>query len=90
MCKIGIPKNAMDKYIMILNKLEYSYIILDYDKSKNAITKRFEYKGEPINRTLTNNNSCHKCENNKCVEKSKYENALKTYLENEFGDEFIW
>ena len=90
LCKIGIPKNSMDKYIMILNRLGYSYIILDYNKNKKSITKRYEYDGEKINRFIFNKNSCHGCENNKFIGKSDYEIALNTYLKEEFGEDCIW
>ena len=36
-CKIGIPINALDKYIEKLNQIKYSYIVKDLTKKiKNA------------------------------------------------------
>ena len=33
-CKVGIPKNSIYKYLGKLNKTEYGYIILNYDREK--------------------------------------------------------
>lgn len=31
-CKVGIPVNSIESYLLKLDKIRYSYIIYDYDK----------------------------------------------------------
>ena len=49
MCKVGIPINSINKYIEKLDKTGYSYIILDYDKEKSKIIKKFEQYYKKMN-----------------------------------------
>ena len=35
-CKIGIPINSIEKYLVELNKLKYAYTVYDFDK-KNIL-----------------------------------------------------
>ena len=40
-CKVGVPKSSIEKYIQKLNDLNYKYIVLDYDKEQNKIIKKY-------------------------------------------------
>ena len=61
-CKVGIPINSINKYIEKLDKTGYSYIILDYDKEKSKIIKKYEQYGEK-KKYFKFNTGCYKCEN---------------------------
>ena len=46
MCKVGIPKNSIEKYIKKLDDLEYSYIVLDFSKENKTVTSVYSRKGK--------------------------------------------
>ena len=87
-CKVGVPKTSIDKYIQKLEGLDYRYIVLDYDKEQNKIIKKYfgGKKDEPI---YDFNKNCEKCKNNK-ITPTEYDEAFKKYIEEEFGDDVIW
>ena len=89
-CKVGVPKNAINKYIGLLNNLGYSYIIFDYNKDTNEIIKKHEENGKNRDICVYDKNCCNNCEKNVNHEKSEYEKALFNYVKEEFGEEFIW
>lgn len=43
-CKVGIPVNSIENYLPKLDKTKYSYIIYDYDKSKQELIMKYEKK----------------------------------------------
>ena len=45
-CKVGFPKNFLEKYMQKLEKKDYSYIVYNYDNifNKLAILRRYEGK----------------------------------------------
>ena len=85
MCKVGVPKSSIEKYI---EKLNYKYIVLDYDKERKEIIKK-SIQGEKDKPIYDFNNGCEVCKNNK-VPLTEYDEAFKKYIEEEFGDEVIW
>ena len=88
MCKVGVPKSSIDKYIEKLNEIGYSYIVLDYDKENNRIIKKCERKGKRIEET-TFNNECEKCNRRRHIVETEYEKAFKEYIKEEFGEDFV-
>ena len=87
-CKVGIPINSINKYIEKLDKTGYSYIILDYDKEKSKIIKKFEQYGER-EKYFKFNTGCYKCENIRHFKKTEYEKALDEYIKEEFGEIYL-
>ena len=88
MCKVGIPKSSIEKYIEKLNELNYKYIVLDYDKERKEIIKKY-MRGEKDKPIYDFNNGCEVCKNNK-IKQTEYDKAFKKYIEKEFGDDVIW
>lgn len=88
-CKVGVPKTSIEKYIEVLDKTGYGYIVFDYDKEKIEITKRYEKDGK---RRIINdfNKGCSICENRKFFRLSEYEEALNKYFKKEFGEDTLW
>lgn len=86
-CKIGIPKNSMHKYVGKLNKTEYGYVILDYDREKQEIIKICEKIGKGKS-TIKYNINCHNCENYKKDLETNYEKAFYKYIKEQFGEEY--
>ena len=87
-CKVGLPKTSIEKYIQKLNELNYKYVILNYDKEQNKITKKYisGKKDKPI---YDFNKGCELCKNNK-IKQTEFDIAFKKYIEEEFGDDLIW
>ena len=88
-CKVGVPKSSINKYIEKLDVLGYSYIILDYDKEINKLSKISEKHGKNIEETSFSND-CEKCNRRIYTLETEYEKALKEYLKEEFGGNFVW
>ena len=86
-CKIGIPKNAMHKYVGKLNKTEYSYIILDYDREERKIIKIQEKLGKD-KEIIKYNVNCHNCEMYRKELETDYEKAYYEYMKEQFGEDY--
>lgn len=87
-CKVGVPKSSIEKYIQKLNDLNYKYIVLDYGKEQNKIIKKY-INGEKNKPIYDFNIGCEVCKNNK-IKQTELDIAFKKYIEEEFGDEVIW
>ena len=81
-CKVGVPKNSIEKYIKKLNELNYQYIVLDYEKEQNKIIKKC-IGGEKDKPIYNFNKGCEQCKNNK-IERTEYDTAFKKYIDEEF------
>lgn len=83
-----ITKNINRKVHTKLNELNYKYVILNYDKEQNKITKKYMSgkKDKPI---YDFNKGCELCKNNK-IKQTEFDIAFKKYIEEEFGDDLIW
>ena len=67
-CKIGVPKKSIEKYKEKLNKLDYGYVILDFNKEKKKIIKIYEKEGtRRIEEAM--NLECRNCNKNKYTRK---------------------
>ena len=88
MCKVGVPKGSIDKYIAKLDKIGYSYIIIDYNKELKKIIKISERQGKSIEETSCNND-CEKCSRRRYMVETEYEKAFKEYIKEEFGESFV-
>lgn len=62
-CKVGIPKNSIEKYIEKLEQTGYGYIILDYEKDKNEIIKKYEKLPIKHKKIFDFNKGCMACPN---------------------------
>ena len=79
-CKVGFPMNALDKYTEKLDKLKYSYIVYDYDKTKNELIEICKKIGKNNNEKNKNIN-CLLCKGVNQYSDSKYLEALQKLLE---------
>jgi len=85
MCKVGIPKSSIEKYIKKLDQLGYSYIVLDFNKENKTLTSIYSKEGEYKQCSLINIH-CFECPKNKYNIKTEYEIALERYLADEVGE----
>ena len=53
-CKVGIPRNSIGKYIKEIEKLKYGYILYDYN-SKNKRLPELSYKEGKKNKIMNKN-----------------------------------
>ena len=60
-CKIGIPLESLEKYLKQIEKLKYSYIVYDIDKTKRELIIVREYKGTKRNKIIDENINCLLC-----------------------------
>ena len=87
-CKVGVPKNSIDKYIEKIDGLGYSYIILDYDKETNKLIKISEKHGKCIEETAFNN-ECEKCDRRRYIDRIVHRWLVDNFLEPAFVPTFI-
>ena len=85
-CKIGIPINALDKYIEELNQIKYSYIIYDYNKENNELIER-ESKIGKQNKLVDNNINCLKCKGINVYKEDEYMQAIYKLISEEQTNE---
>lgn len=64
MCKVGVPKNSIEKYIKKLDKIGYSYIVLDFNKKERMLTSIYSKEGKHKKCKLINMKCCE-CNKNK-------------------------
>ena len=88
LCKVGIPKNSIYKYLKQIEELGYACIILEYDKNNNELKKRYEKEGKDKEIYLRDNN-CNNCINKRNIPLTEYEQALSKYIKKEFGEKYI-
>ncbi len=64
--------------------------MLEFDKEKIELNKKYEFKGKEYTNCIIKNN-CTTCEsNNRSIIKTNYEIALRKYMKKEFGENYIW
>ena len=56
-CKVGIPVSFALKYLELIEKDNYSYILYDYEKNTKELIPQYKFKGE-IN---TEEKTCKQC-----------------------------
>ena len=45
LCKIGIPVNSIMKYMDLLENMNYTFSIYDYEKESKKLILKYEYSG---------------------------------------------
>ena len=87
MCKVGIPKNSLYKYMKKIEEIGYAYVVISF--YKNELIKKYEKEGKKKENTIFCGN-CEFCENIKNRKLTIYEQALKKYVEKEHKDDVLW
>lgn len=59
-CKVGIPVTHTLKYLELIEKSGYSYILYDYDKETKKLKPKYNYEGT-INTEKNSNIDCVSC-----------------------------
>ena len=75
-CKVGIPRNSIGKYIKEIEKLKYGYILYDYN-SKNKRLLELSYKEGKKNKIM----NCLACMGASKYEEDDYSIALLKFIE---------
>ena len=79
-CKVGIPRNSIGKYIKEIEKLKYGYILYDYN-SKNKRLLELSYKEGKKNKIMNKNINCLACMGASKYEEDDYSIALLKFTE---------
>lgn len=79
-CKVGIPRNSIGKYIKEIEKLKYGYILYDYN-SKDKRLLELSYKEGKKNKIMNKNINCLACMGASKYEKDDYSIALLKFIE---------
>lgn len=79
-CKVGIPRNSIGKYIKEIEKLKYGYILYDYN-SKNKRLLELSYKEGKKNKIMNKNINCLACMGASKYEEDDYSIALLKFIE---------
>ena len=79
-CKVGIPRNSIGKYIKEIEKLKYGYILYDYN-SKNKRLLELSYKEGKKNKIMNKNINCLACMGAGKYEEDDYSIALLKFIE---------
>ena len=92
-CKVGFPITSLEKYTKLIEKKNYSYIIYNYNQTKNELEIIKQYTGKNINKITNERKNCYICTNTtKSYKKhDKYIEAVaklyQTEIENEKCEE---
>ena len=79
-CKVGLPRNSIGKYIKEIEKLKYGYILYDYN-SKNKRLLELSYKEGKKNKIMNKNINCLACMGASKYEEDDYSIALLKFIE---------
>ena len=79
-CKVGMPRNSIGKYIKEIEKLKYGYILYDYN-SKNKRLLELSYKEGKKNKIMNKNINCLACMGASKYEEDDYSIALLKFIE---------
>lgn len=88
-CKVGFPINSLEKYEELIKEKEYSYMVLNFDHTKEELEIIRNYTGKYKNEIELDNIGCLSCKNNTMPkdEDDKYMHAVyKLYKLKGFGD----
>ena len=76
-CKVGFPKNAVEKYANLLKEKKYSFVIYKINEETQILEKVMDYKGEYLNELKDNSLDCTLCKAGEYSQENKYSKALE-------------
>ena len=79
-CKVGIQRNSIEKYIKEIEKLKYEYILYEYN-NKNKRLLELSYKEGKKNKIMNKNINCLACMGASKYEEDDYSIALLKFIE---------
>lgn len=81
-CKVGIPINALEKYVEKLDSTKHSYIIFDYDK-QNRELKEIHSKIAKQHKITSKNINCLECKGVSAYKDDEYMEAIYKLMDQE-------
>lgn len=84
-CKVGFPKNSLEKYMQKLEKKDYSYIVYNYDNVFNRLEIVKKYDGKNKNELKDDRKNCYTCTNSVRIYRKtdKYVQAVLKLYDND-------
>ena len=85
-CKIGFPLNSLEKYTLLIEQEQYSYIVYNYDNKLGKLNITKKYNGKKLNTIEEEKLNCYICKNTvKMYKKNdKYIQAVADLYEEEY------
>ena len=82
-CKVGFPITSLEKYTKLIEELQYSYIVYNFDSKGEKLEKIKEYKGKKLNLEKEERLNCYICQNTvkKYKKHDKYIQAVANLYE---------
>ena len=74
-CKVGVPIASLEKYLKEIEKLEYGYIVYNFNKEQQNLEIIKEYKGKKKNKTVCtiyDRNNIFKCRRKRFTNRQLY------------------
>lgn len=90
-CKVGFPKNSLEKYTKLIQEKGYSYIVYNFDNNTSKLTILNKYDGNKLNDIEDEKLNCYICSNTVKIYKKndKYIQAVANLYEEEQDKEEI-
>ena len=88
-CKVGFPKETLEKYMKILKRKRYSYIVYNFDRNLNKLEIITKYEGKIKSLGKEEKRDCIMCKmgNGGYTEKEeKYMEAILNLYRSENGE----
>lgn len=90
-CKVGFPKNSLEKYTKLIQEKGYSYIVYNFDNNTSKLTILNKYDGNKLNNIEDEKLNCYICSNTVKIYKKhdKYIQAVANLYEEEQNQEDV-
>ena len=85
MCKIGFPINSLEKYLELIHKKKYGYIVYFFNQETEELEVVAEYEGKNKSKIMGENINCYICKHSTKYYKKedKYIKALAKLYDKE-------
>ena len=80
-CKVGFPKNSVEKYIRLLEEKEYSFIIYKFNEETQLLDIVKDYNGKYLNELREKCLNCELCKSGEYLEENKYLKAFEEFIQ---------
>ena len=81
MCKVGFPINSLEKYLELIRKEHFGYVVCEFNELEECINKIVTYTGNKVNIERYSNN-CLECKGINIYGEDKYLKAINKYIDN--------
>ena len=80
MCKVGFPINLLEKYLELIRKEDFEYVVCEFNEVEECINKIYSYTGNKVNIESVSKN-CLECKGINIYGEEKYLKAINKYID---------